>query len=141
VTDHFLKRSPDLEPVCVCGYRPEILDTPAALAPMAKAKTAVLNHVDALSETPTDLWKQGPVPCSPDAPFRRHEEQKYPRAGVRRTPSGVWKLTLWDEPDVVHAWDDPADGVHPDRYTACATGQLIIGAHRQSDTRLNGMPR
>lgn len=156
--EHGLRRNPDNEPVCACGYRPEILDSIAPVGKQCKAKTSVLNHAEALNEK-ADCSGSDVVRFAEEAlgleltpwqeallrrlyaPFVVTDRTRFPRAGVRPLPSGEWKLTLWDEPDVMHAWEDPRDAIHPDRYTACVTGQLIIGAHRQAGTRLNGLGR
>lgn len=165
MSNHDLRRNPDNESVCACGFRPAILDEPAAAGQHWKAKTAVLDHAKALNAfdaTVDELVQAAPVPAaisyaedvlgifltpwqkrllqrSPDEPFAVTDRTKFPRAGVRMTQPGKWKVTLRDAPDVVHAWMDEAAAFHPDRYTACATGELIIGAHRQSGTDLNGL--
>lgn len=159
MTEHDLRRDPNNEPICVCGYRPEILDDWRATSDRQyKARTAVLDHAKALNEA-TDAvsadnvvrfveevlgqellpWQARMLQRLSDAPFVVTDETRFPRAGVRALPSGRWKLTLWDEPDIVHAWEDEEMAVHPTMYTAIATGEMIIGAHRQSGTRLNGM--
>lgn len=161
MTDHDLRRNADKEAVCACGYRPEILDDWRPWAGrQAKATTLVLDHVKALNEA-TDAvsadnvvrfveevlgqellpWQARMLQRISDTPFVVTDETRFPRAGVRALPSGDWKLTLWDEPDVVHAWEDETAAIHPSMYTAIATGEMIIGAHRQSGTRLNGMAR
>ncbi|WP_179017448.1 hypothetical protein [Paenarthrobacter nitroguajacolicus] len=125
---HFLKRNADNEPVCGCGFRPEILDDPAPVGIQWKAKRDVLDHVDAMSG------------FRPSAPFDVAPDCRYPRAGVRPGASGRWKLTLWDERGVMHAlpsehqWHDTA-------REAFDYGQLIIHNHRKAGTRLNGMGR
>lgn len=157
MTNHDLRRNADNEPVCVCGYRPEILDDPAPVGKQWKARTAVLEHAKALNEDAArrssdvvrfaeDLlghellpWQARILQRGPEVPFVVTERTRFPRAGVRPLSTGEWRLTLWDEPDVVHAWEDETAAVHPDRYTACVFGEMIIGAHRQAGTRLNGM--
>lgn len=164
--NHDLRRNSHNEPVCACGFRPEILDQWCSTADWkVKAKTAVLDHAKALNAfdaSVDELVQAPPIPAAisyaedvlgmsltpwqkellqrlPESPFVVTERTRYPRAGVRLAEPGKWKLTLWDEPDVIHAWADEADAFHSDRYTACATGELIIGVHRQSGTDLNGL--
>jgi hypothetical protein len=154
MTNHFLKRNPDSEPVCACGYRPEILDAPAPVGKLWKAKTAVLDHVKALTEaTPEQAvtryardvlgielapWQRKALERSPEAPFRGRHAVKYPRAGVRQTEDGRWLVTLWDGDNIVHVIDEE-DRTHPDAYAAFAQGWLTIGACWQAGTNLNGM--
>jgi hypothetical protein len=61
---------------------------------------------------------------------------KYPRAGVRPTADGKWRLTLWDSPDVEHELPEP---VFDELDKAFDYGWLRIGACRESGTNLNGM--
>jgi hypothetical protein len=131
MSEHFLKRNPDNEPICACGYRPEILDTAAPVGKQWKAKTAVLNHIGAMA----DLAPMASPRRSPDAPFVGGDQVKYPRAGVRQTSEGTWLLTCWDGESIVHVIDEP---VFDDRVTAFDYGWLTIGACRQSGTNLNG---
>ena len=132
MSNHRLTHTPDSEPVCSCGLRPDILDTDAPVGRLWKAKAIVQNHIDAMNAdqdittTPTR---------SPDAPFEVDSEAKYPRAGVRRLPSGKWLLSLWDGDQILHVFDDPE---FDDRMTAFDYGWLTIGACRQSGTNLNG---
>jgi hypothetical protein len=139
MSDHFFKRNPDNEPVCSCGFRPEILDDAEPVGKLWKAKTAVLNHAAEMN----GYADQTPAPApfrtsSAAAPFRTGEDVKYPRAGVRQLSDGRWLLTFWDGDRVVDV-TDPEDRIHPDRYTAFAQGWLTVGACRQSGTNLNGM--
>jgi hypothetical protein len=156
---HDLTRSPDNESVCICGYRPEILDDWRPWADrQLKAKTAVLDHAKALNAV-DELVRTAPMPAaisyaedvlgifltpwqkellkrSPDAPFTlRHA--RYPRAGVRQTQDGRWKLVGWDRDDVAHVIVD--EPYFDDREEAFEVGRIIIGAHRQSGTDLNGL--
>lgn len=151
MSNHHLIRTPDNEPVCSCGFRPDILDTAEPIGRMWKAKTHVLDHVASLdaqeamdelnagvrsvysvrSMLPLNLRPER----SPDAPFKVGSEAKYPRAGVRRMPSGKWLLSLWDGSEVIHVLDEPE---FDDRKTAFDYGWLTIGACRQSGTNLNG---
>ncbi|MFK0005501.1 hypothetical protein ACIQTZ_00460 [Paenarthrobacter sp. NPDC090520] len=123
---HFLKRNADNEPVCGCGFRPEILDDPAPVGIMWKARRDVLDHVDAMSG------------YRPSAPFDGSPDRRFPRAGVRPGASGRWKLTLWDEEGVMHPQPNPW-------YDTCQEafdqGHLIIGTHWKAGSRLNGMGR
>ncbi|MFJ4168519.1 hypothetical protein ACIPY3_03305 [Paenarthrobacter sp. NPDC089714] len=125
---HLLKRNPDNEPVCGFGFRPEILDDPAPVGVMWKAKRDVLDHVDAMSG------------FRPSAPFDGGPDRRFPRAGVRPGASGRWKLTLWDEEGVMHPlpfksqWHDTAQ-------EAFDFGQFIISSHWKAGTRLDGMGR
>lgn len=142
MSNHHLTRTPDNEPVCSCGFRPDILDTAEPIGRMWKAKTIVLDHVQALHAEPDDPDRTSPALAghqtprrSPDAPFRASSDLKYPRAGVRRMPSGKWLLSLWDGSEVIHALDEPE---FDDRTTAFDYGWLTIGACRQSGTNLNG---
>ncbi|MCO4276110.1 hypothetical protein NG701_17045 [Pseudarthrobacter sp. HLT3-5] len=146
MSNHDLRRSPNDEPVCLCGYRPEILDEPAPVGKHWKAKTVVLDHAKALNDAESaNEWKAAldalarplpePTPLrSPDAPFAV-PEARYPRAGVRQTSDGRWKLSCWDGDQIVHVIDEP---VFDDRVTAFDYGFLTIGACRESGTNLNG---
>jgi hypothetical protein len=148
MSNHGFTRNPDNEPVCLCGYRPAILDEPAPVGKQWKARTAVLDHAKALNDAAAaNEWEAAldalaqpvaatPTPLrSPDAPFRASTDPKYPRAGVRRMPSGKWLLSMWDGDQVLHVFDDPE---FDDRKTAFDYGWLTIGACRQSGTNLNG---
>jgi hypothetical protein len=158
MSKHFLKRNPDNEAVCACGFRPDILDDPSPVGKQWKAKTAVLDHVKAFDGAGTEPWTaersltehlervhaiRGPAPVaptlqrSPEAPFSASDGVKYPRAGVRRTADGRWLLTLWDGDQIVHVIDQE-DRTHNDPYTAFSQGWLTVGACRQSGTNLNG---
>ncbi len=147
MSNHGLKRNADNEPVCICGYRPEILDDPAPVGKQWKAQTAVLDHAKALNDAEAaNEWEAAlfalaptvtttPDPLrSPDAPFVV-PEAKYPRAGVRQTEDGRWKLTGWDGDQIVHVIEEP---IFDDRKTAFDFGWLTIGACRESGTNLNG---
>ncbi|MDI2019725.1 hypothetical protein [Paenarthrobacter nicotinovorans] len=123
---HFLKRNPDNEPVCACGFRPGVLDTFEVACRGIKARTEVLDHVDAMLGSQTA------------APFVGDPDRRYPRAGVRRGSSRRWRLTLWDEHDVSHALSEPW---YDTAREAFDMGQLFIDVHRQAGTRLNGMGR
>ena len=145
MSNHGFTRNPDNEPVCLCGYRPAILDEPGPIGRQWKARTAVLDHVQALHDcndcpdTPPEPVRTDiqPTPLrSPDAPFTARTDLKYPRAGVRMMASGKWLLSLWDGDEVLHVFDDPE---FDDRRTAFDYGWLTIGACRQSGTNLNGM--
>ena len=123
-SNHFLKRNPDNEPVCACGFRPEILDQPAPVGLRWKAKRDARNHGQAV------------LGLRPAAPFETNHDRSFPRAGVRPGPNGRWKLTLWDEADVSHPVPEPW---HDTAREAFDYGQLIIHNHRKAGTRLNGM--
>jgi hypothetical protein len=128
MSNHFLKRNANNEPVCSCGFRPSILEEAAPVGKLWKAKTAVLEHVTALHGF-IELGQR-----SPDDPFRV-DGAKYPRAGVRQTEDGRWKLSLWDGAEIMHVLDEP---VFDDRQVAFDYGWLTIGACRESGTNLNG---
>ncbi|WP_115790022.1 hypothetical protein [Arthrobacter silvisoli] len=90
-------------------------------------------------ENVTDLPERKP---SPSDPFDVGAERSYPRASVRRQADGRWRLTLWDAPGVFHVLEGTGDELgpdYPDPYSAFGMGWLIIGAHRKTGTRLNGM--
>jgi hypothetical protein len=125
MSNHGLTRNQVNEPVCLCGYRPEVLDD---LAPVGKewvAKKVVLDHAEALNE--------GVVPA-PSDPFLV-DNAKYPRAGVRRTEAGQWLLTLWDGMGIQHHIDEPE---FKSRTAAFDYAWMTIGACRQAGTNLNG---
>lgn len=158
MSNHGLTRNTDKEAVCLCGYRPEILDDFRPLTErQLKAKTTVLEHVqarnhetevvrftkEALGITLTP-WQENIlnaiVPAqtplrSPNDPFLV-TDARYPRAGVRRTEDGRWLLSCWDGEQIVHVIDQP---IFDDRVTAFDYGWLTIGACRESGTNLNGM--
>jgi hypothetical protein len=147
MSNHGLTRTPDNEPVCLCGYRPDFY-LPVSIQHL-KAKTAILDHAKALNDAAAaNEWEAAldalaqPVPTtptplrSPGAPFTASTDLKYPRAGVRLMASGKWLLSLWDGDQVLHVFDDPE---FDDRKTAFDYGWLTIGACRQSGTNLNGM--
>jgi len=159
--DHDLRRNPDNEPVCVCGYRPAVLDD--GFRPWVgrvKAQTAVLDHAKAMNEDEArkaliglpmsvdaatrfaegvlGVWQKKLLQRSPDAPFVV-PDARYPRAGVRQMADGRWKLMGWDREDVAHRITDAP--WFDDRAEACEVGRIIIGAHRQSGTDLNGLGR
>lgn len=142
MSEHFLKRNPDNEPVCACGFRPEILDAMAPVGKIWKAKTAVLDHVKAQTESTTGFvlfsLPGNAAQRSPEAPFHGRHAVKYPRAGVRQTEDGRWLVTLWDGDSIVHVIDED-DRTHAHRENAFAQGWLTIGACRKSGTDLNGM--
>jgi hypothetical protein len=129
---HGLTRNADNEPICICGFRPEVLDTAAPVGRDWKAKGIILDHASALNNGIEPLSSRR----SPDAPFTAKAEVKFPRAGVRPTDDGKWHLTLWDSPDVQHELEDPK---FDDLVNAVEYGRLRIGACRQSGTNLNGM--
>lgn len=134
MTNHELTRTIGNSPVCTCGYRSSILNQTSPVGMQWKAKADVLDHIEA--ERLLELAAlHTPARRSPEAPFRTHEDAKYPRAGVRQTPSGEWLLSCWDADRVVHVIDEP---VFKDRVTAFDYGYLTIGACRQSGTNLNG---
>ncbi len=132
--EHFLTRNPENEPVCGCGYRPDILDEPAPVGKQWKAKTAVLEHVKAAAPLFALAFQQR----SPEAPFHAKHEVRYPRAGVRQTEDGKWLLTLWDGDEIVHVIDQ-RDRVSNDLATAFSYGWLTVGACWKAGVRLNGM--
>lgn len=132
MSNHFLTRNPENEPVCSCGFRPDILDEPAPVGKQWKAKTAVLEHVTAVAP----LFALAFQRRSPDAPFVV-ADARYPRAGVRQMADGRWLLMGWDREDVAHGITDVP--WFYDRAEACEVGRIIIGAHRQSGTDLNGL--
>lgn len=163
--NHDLRRNPDNEAVCVCGYRPAVLDDYRGCAGRQwKAKTDVLDHAKALNDYEATVdalakpvpmaaavrfaedvlqfklspWQMEVLQRSPDAPFALRDA-RYPRAGVRQTQDGRWKLMGWDGADVAHVIvDEPC---FDDREEAFEVGRIIIGAHRQSGTDLNGLGR
>lgn len=130
MTNHDLVRDSDNNPVCACGYAPEILQQDSPVGIQWKAKTDVLNHIE--QEQKTDPRR------SPEAPFLANTELKYPRAGVRQTVSGKWLITLWDRDRIVPVIEE-RDRVNSDRYTAFTQSWLTVGACRQSGTDLDGM--
>lgn len=133
MSSHFLKRNPENEPVCTCGFRPEVLDGPAPVGKQWKAQRDVLEHITAMDGFTT---AGPPKPQrSPDDPFKVSDHLAYPRAGVRQTHDGRWKLSCWDGDQIVHVIDEP---VFDDRVTAFDYGWLTIGACRQAGTNLNG---
>lgn len=135
MSEHFLKRNPENEPVCSCGFRPDILDSGAPVGKQWKARTAVLDHVQALHAC-NDCTPAQPTPQrSPADPFKVSDQLAYPRAGVRQTEDGRWRLSCWDGDEIVHVIDEP---IFDDRVTAFDYGWLTIGACRQSGTNLNG---
>jgi hypothetical protein len=134
MTKHDLTRDSANQPVCVCGYRPDILNQTSPVGIQWKAKADVLNHVEA--ERLLELKAiHAPARRSPLDPFQASTELKYPRAGVRQTPAGEWLLSCWDADRIVHVIDEP---VFADRVAAFDYGYLAIGACRQSGTNLNG---
>lgn len=137
MSEHFLKRNPENEPVCSCGYRPDILDSGAPVGKQWKARTAVLDHVQALHACEDCTPDEPTPPRSPADPFVVGELAKYPRAGVRQMADGRWLLMGWDREDVAHGITDVP--WFDDRAEACEVGRIIIGAHRQSGTDLNGL--
>lgn len=116
MSNHGLTRNPENEPVCRCGFRPDVLDTGAPIGRDWKAKTIILNHAAALN----------------------NHVLTYPRASVQPTTDGKWHLTLWDAPEVEHALaeDESEFDALADAYDY---GALRIGACRRSGTNLNGM--
>lgn len=143
MSNHGLKRNPDNEPVCLCGYRPAILDDPAPVGKQWKAQTAVLDHAKALDEYEAEAAIDSLIAPRPPAraPLRSPADPfivpdaRYPRAGVRKTDDGRWKLSCWDGDQIVHVIDEP---IFDDRVTAFDYGWLTIGACRESGTNLNG---
>jgi hypothetical protein len=134
MSNHFLKRNHDNEPICACGYRPDILNTGAPVGKQWKARTAVLDHVQALHAC-DDCTPDLPTPLrSPTDPFVI-ADAKYPRAGVRQTEDGRWLLSCWDGDQIVHVIEEP---IFDDRVTAFDYAWLTIGACRDSGTNLNG---
>jgi hypothetical protein len=135
--NHILIRDRRNNPICACGYRPAILDHagPAIVGVQWKAKTEVLDHVDAANKAKGT----SPVRRSPDAPFRGRHAARYPRAGVRQTEDGRWLLTLWDHDENTNVID-LEDRIHDDRNTAFEQGWLTVGACWESGTNLNGWP-
>lgn len=121
---HGLARNSENEPVCLCGFRPEILDHVAPIGKDWAAKAIILDHAAELNN------------AASDAPFTGNPGAMYPRAGVRPTTDGKWRLTLWDSPGVQHALEEPD---FSERTKAFEYGWMTIGACRQSGTNLNGM--
>lgn len=147
MSSHFLARTYNNDPVCSCGYRPAILDDFRPWSEkQIKAKTDVLDHAKAMNDAESaNEWEAAldrlaqpaatPAPRrSPDDPFIVPDAH-YPRAGVRRTEDGRWKLSCWDGDQIVHVIDEP---IFDDRVTAFDYGWLTIGACRQAGTNLNG---
>ena len=132
---HYLHRNNQGEPVCGCGYRPDVLGL-AGEKPVGvqwKAKADVLHHIDRVTgQTPK------PPRRSPEAPFNPRDP-RYPRAGIRQTEDGRWLLTLWDGDQIVHVMDED-DRTHRNLHDAIDQGWLTIGACRKTGTNLNGMP-
>jgi hypothetical protein len=147
MSSHGLTRNQDNEPACLCGYRPSILDEAAPVGKQWKARTAVLEHAEALNDAESaNEWEAAldalaaPVPAatpqrSPEDPFPANHEQRYPRAGIRRTEDGQWLLTFWDGMGIQHHIDEPE---FKNREDAFDYGWMTIGACRQSGTNLNG---
>ena len=125
MSKHFLTENPDNEHVCGCGYRPAVLDDLAPVGKQWMARQVVLDHVRALSDSPAP---------APSDPFLV-DDASFPRAGVRRTETGKWLLTLWDGMGVQHHISEPE---FANRTDAFDYGWMTIGACRQSGTRLNG---
>jgi hypothetical protein len=125
MSNHALTRNQDNEPVCFCGFRPEILDELAPVGKQWKAKKVVLDHAEALNQLETP---------DPSDPFLV-DNAVYPRAGIRRTDDGQWLLTLWDGMGIQHHIDEPE---FKNRTDAFDYGWMTIGACRQSGTNLNG---
>jgi hypothetical protein len=113
---HGLTRNSENEPVCRCGFRPDVLDTVAPIGRDWKAKSIILNHAAALN----------------------NRIVTYPRASVEPTGDGRWKLTLWDAHEVEHALAEE-ESKFDTLAEAYDYGALRIGACRQSGTNLNGM--
>lgn len=136
---HVLIRDRQDNPMCGCGYRPVILDQdgPAVVGIKWKAKTDVLNHIDAEEKAAQGT---APVRRSPQAPFTGRHAVQHPRAGVRQTEDGRWLVTLWDGGRMVPVIDQE-DRTHDDPYTAFAQGWMTVGACRQSGTDLDGWPQ
>ncbi|MCT9624308.1 hypothetical protein HWD94_04110 [Pseudarthrobacter equi] len=128
MSNHFLTKNADNEHVCRCGYRPAIFDDPAPVGRSWMARTAVREHVNALS------FKR-----SPQDPFDASRPRKFPRAGVRRGEDGNWVVTLWDEEGVMHAWENEGNAEHNNRIDAFDFAQWFIKPHRDLGVRLNGM--
>lgn len=102
MSNHGLTRTAEKEAVCLCGYRPEVLDENRPWTErQLKAKTAVLDHAQALNkyEAAVEALAQPAtktVPLrSPNDPFVVMDA-RYPRAGVRQTDDGRWLLSCWD---------------------------------------------
>lgn len=121
---HGLNRNAENESVCLCGFRPHVLDNVAPIGRDWAAKAIILDHAAALNN------------ATADAPFTGNPDAKFPRAGVRPTSDGRWHLTLWDAPGIQHELPEPD---FTERTTAFDYGWLTIGACRQSGTNLNGM--
>ncbi|KQR02504.1 hypothetical protein ASF72_10750 [Arthrobacter sp. Leaf141] len=129
---HGLTRNSENEPVCICGYRPDILNEFLSVGKQWKAKQMVLDHAEALNLRPVNAR------C-PEAPFSPGESARYPRAGVRQHLDGHWLITLWDEKGIVHAWESSGLDKHETRFEAFTFAWAFIQAHRCSGVRLNGM--
>ncbi len=123
---HALVRNEANEPVCKCGYRPDVLDTGQPIGVLWKAKADILNHAANRNAARSRM------------PFTANHELKYPRAGVRQDNHGKWVLTFWDSPEIQHIEGDP---IHNSRLDAFDLGHMVIGAHRQAGTNLNGYAR
>ena len=138
MSNHFLTRNADNQPVCACGFHPEILDSAAPVGRDWKAKGIILDHAASLNNAsaPAPSKPAFTARRSPDTPFTADMGAKYPRAGVRTTTDGLWHLTLWDSPDVQHELPEP---VFDELSKAFDYGWLRIGACRDSGTNLNGM--
>lgn len=125
MSKHGLTRNEVNEPVCLCGFRPAVLDELAPVGRLWKAKKVVQDHVEALN---------GDEAPDPSDPFLV-DNAKFPRAGVRRTMAGQWLLTLWDGMGIQHHIDEPEFARREDAFDY---GWMTIGACRESGTSLNG---
>lgn len=145
-SNHSLTRNELNEPVCQCGFRPEVLDSVLMTSARRQlhAKNIVLGHAEGLNAyesrlaalaVPVTNANLPAAPRSPADPFIV-QDARYPRAGVRPTEDGKWLLTLWDGEQIQHFFPEP---VFDDLGTAFDYGWLTIGACRQSGTSLNGM--
>lgn len=78
MSNHGLTRNADNDPVCLCGYYPAVLNEAAPVGKQWKARTAVLDHAQALNNYEAKVEALAapvtpPTPLrSPDAPFNVH---------------------------------------------------------------------
>ena len=132
--EHMLTRNGDNKPACICGYTPHIAWRSVESYEgqnMQLAKIAVHEHIERATDLP-----DRPKPVSD--PAEVGAERVYPRALVSRHFTGLWQITWWDAPGVEYCHADLA-GLWRTRDEAISQARLVIGAHRKTGTRLNGL--